>query len=54
MRVSSVHLLLSQGPHDFQPETLGLGVHEESEDNHGVDEGASGAEVSEWILLSHA
>ena len=33
-------------PHDLQPQPLDLGVHEESEDEPGVDEGApSGAEV---------
>ena len=32
-------------PHDLQPQPLDLGVHEESEDEPGVDEGAPGAEV---------
>jgi hypothetical protein len=31
------------GPHDLQPQPLDLGVHEELEDEPGVDEGARGA-----------
>ena len=33
------------GPHDLKPEPLDFGVHEESEDEPGVDEGAPGVEV---------
>ena len=36
---------LITAPHDLQPQPLDLGVHEESEDEHRVDEGAPGAEV---------
>jgi hypothetical protein len=33
------------GPHDLQPQPLDVGVHEESEDEPAVDEGAPSAEV---------
>jgi hypothetical protein len=37
------------GPHDLQPQSLDLGVHEESEDDTGVDEGL--LELRCWIQM---
>ena len=37
------------GPHDLQPQTIDLGVHEESENESGVDEGL--LELRCWIQM---
>ena len=45
MRASSFHLPTITGPHDLQLQPLDVGVHEVSEDETAVDEGAPGGEV---------
>ena len=37
------------GPHDLQPQSLDVGVYEESDDEPWVHEGAPGAEVLDSI-----